>query len=835
MSEWVQNGDAPPAGRRILLPGLIIFGFILAGFGAAALAVAQENVGLVLIGLVAVLAAVGALSLLGFAFGFFTMSEASPADPVSLALIDALDEGCALVDRTGRVIFANKTYCDLTGSATVSTAMAPEGLFSHAPEAAQSMFRLAEAARRGREADEEIRLDHGLMGSTPAWFRIRTSPFVTDDEQKRQLWRVSDVTRERERQETVFRELQHAIEFLDHAPAGFFSLNRDGSIDYMNATLASWIGRDLAEIGSGGVALDEVIAAADHARLLHESGPAHECRVDVIETELRNTAGGLVPVRLLHQTQFDQSGRALPSRTLVIDRRMGAVARDDVVNDEYRFSRLFNASPFGIAIIDREGKIVRTNSAFTRIMPKGSGKAGAVFSSVIAADDQDRLASLLDDAHVTGGEHAPVDLKLASDGRSARLFVTRLHTDNPGDDAAIIHVLDTTEQRALEAQFAQAQKMQAVGELAGGVAHDFNNVLQGILGYADLLLANHRPTDPAFQDIMEIKHNVNRAAALVGHLLAFSRRQTLMPVVFHFTEILPDLSRLLKRLIGFRITLDVKHDRDLWLVKADRTQFEQAIINLAMNARDAMPQSGQLSIRTANIAAAATRDLGDNTIPAADYVMIEIADTGTGIAPEVLDKIFEPFFTTKEVGKGTGLGLSMVYGFVKQSGGFIICDSKPGEGTRFRILLPRHVPEAGDRPTKVDMTGAAKPSVDLSGQGTILLVEDEDAVRAFGARALSQRGYRVLEAATGVEALAILEEEGTPVDLIVSDVVMPEMDGPTLLGEARARGITSRFIFVSGYAEEAFSKNLPDGEEFGFLPKPFSLKQLIETVKESLG
>jgi two-component system cell cycle sensor histidine kinase/response regulator CckA len=332
---------------------------------------------------------------------------------------------------------------------------------------------------------------------------------------------------------------------------------------------------------------------------------------------------------------------------------------------------------------------------------------------------------------------------------------------------------------------------------------------------------------------MEIKHNVNRAAGLVGHLLAFSRRQTLLPVVFHFTEILPDLSRLLKRLIGFRITLEVKHDRDLWLVKADRTQFEQVIINLAMNARDAMPQGGELLIRTANIAASATSELGDTTIPSADYVMIEITDTGTGIAPEVLDKIFQPFFTTKEVGKGTGLGLSMVYGFVKQSGGFILCDSKPGEGTRFRILLPRHIPEAGERVVKADAAAPAKPSADLSGQGTILLVEDEDAVRAFGARALTQRGYRVLEAATGVEALSLLETEA--VDLIVSDVVMPEMDGPTLLGEARARGITSRFIFVSGYAEEAFRKNLPEGEEFGFLPKPFSLKQLTETVKDSLG
>ncbi|MFM8608833.1 MAG: ATP-binding protein [Hyphomicrobiales bacterium] len=833
MSEWVDERDASRAGRRALSPLLVVLSLTLIGFGAVALAATEDHVGLVLIGLVATLAALGVLSLVGLAFGFITLGGTPESDPLSPGLMDALDEGCAAIDVAGRVIFANRAYLDLTGSQSRATALSPEGLFGHAPEAAQAMFRLAEAARRGLEADEEIRLDRTMKGEAPAWFRIRTAPISLRDGERRQIWRVSDVTRERERQETVFRELQHAIEFLDHAPAGFFSLNREGVIDYMNATLASWIGRDLAEIGSGGLVLEDVMAPSDRARLLHETGLANEKRIDVIETELQSVTGGLIPVRLLHQIRFDASGRALPSRTLVIDRRIGAITREESVSDEYRFSKLFNASPFGIAMINSEGKIVRTNSAFARIMPSGLGKVGSVFSSIIASEDQDRFASLIDLSATQKSDEAPVDLRLASEGSSARLFVTRLHADAPGDDAAIIHLLDTTEQRALEAQFAQAQKMQAVGELAGGVAHDFNNVLQGILGYADLLLANHRPTDPAFQDIMEIKHNVNRAAGLVGHLLAFSRRQTLLPVVFHFTEILPDLSRLLKRLIGFRINLDVKHDRDLWLVKADRTQFEQVIINLAMNARDAMPQGGELSIRTANIAAAASSELGDTTIPSADYVMIEITDTGTGIAPEVLDKIFQPFFTTKEVGKGTGLGLSMVYGFVKQSGGFILCESKPGEGTRFRILLPRHIPEIGERVVKADAAGPAKPSADLSGQGTILLVEDEDAVRAFGARALTQRGYRVLEAATGVEALALLETEA--VDLIVSDVVMPEMDGPTLLGEARARGITARFIFVSGYAEEAFRKNLPEGEEFGFLPKPFSLKQLTETVKDSLG
>jgi two-component system cell cycle sensor histidine kinase/response regulator CckA len=402
-------------------------------------------------------------------------------------------------------------------------------------------------------------------------------------------------------------------------------------------------------------------------------------------------------------------------------------------------------------------------------------------------------------------------------------------------ESALVYALDTTEQRQLEQQFAQAQKMQAVGQLAGGVAHDFNNVLQAILGYSDLLLANHRPTDPAFQDIMQIKQNANRAASLVRQLLAFSRRQTLRPEVLHLSDTLNDLSMLLKRLLGERVDLDLRHGRDLWPVKADVNQFEQVIVNLAVNARDAMPQGGKLTIRTDNVTEEEVRRLNLTGMPPADSVLIEMSDTGTGIPPEVMDKIFEPFFTTKEVGKGTGLGLSTVFGIIKQSGGFIYVDSVVGKGTSFRIYLPRHVPTAQEIAEEKAEPAAKPPAADLTGQGTILLVEDEDPVRAVNARALTARGYTVLEAASGVEALQIIEESETSVDLVVSDVVMPEMDGPTLLRELRTRYPDLKVIFVSGYAEDAFKKNLPEGESFNFLAKPFSLKQLVETVKQTLA
>jgi len=288
------------------------------------------------------------------------------------------------------------------------------------------------------------------------------------------------------------------------------------------------------------------------------------------------------------------------------------------------------------------------------------------------------------------------------------------------------------------------------------------------------------------------------------------------------------------------------HGRDLWPVKVDISQFEQVIVNLAVNARDAMPNGGKLAVRTSNIPAEECVKFAYKGMPKANYVLVEVSDTGTGIPSDIIDKIFEPFFTTKDVGKGTGLGLSTVYGIVKQTGGFIYADSEPGR-TSFRIFLPRHIPgaeealaqiPAADAPAIAGALSAADTmaraaAADLTGQGTILLVEDEEGLRALNARGLSSRGYTVLEAGNGVEAIEAFDKHGH-VDLVVSDVVMPEMDGPTLLKELRRRDPEVKIIFVSGYAEEAFSKNLPDQEQYAFLAKPFTLKQLVAEVKKTL-
>jgi two-component system cell cycle sensor histidine kinase/response regulator CckA len=359
------------------------------------------------------------------------------------------------------------------------------------------------------------------------------------------------------------------------------------------------------------------------------------------------------------------------------------------------------------------------------------------------------------------------------------------------------------------------------------VAHDFNNLLTAMIGFCDLLLLRHKPGDQSFNDIMQIKQNANRAANLVRQLLAFSRQQTLQPRVLNLTDALADLSNLLRRLIGEHIELRMTHGRDLGLVRVDQGQLDQVIINLAVNARDAMPGGGRLAIRTRNETLAAPERRDAEEIPAGDYVAVEVEDTGVGIPPENLGRIFEPFFSTKEVGSGTGLGLSTVYGIVRQTGGFVLVDSTPGRGTTFTILLPRWRGE-----DEAPAAAAEASAGDLTGAGTVLLVEDEDAVRVFSARALRNKGYTVLEARSGDAALELLEQAGGRIDLLVSDVVMPAMDGPELMRRVRALLPELPVIFISGYAEERLRRDIDDRADVHFLPKPYNLKQLASKVKE---
>jgi two-component system cell cycle sensor histidine kinase/response regulator CckA len=390
---------------------------------------------------------------------------------------------------------------------------------------------------------------------------------------------------------------------------------------------------------------------------------------------------------------------------------------------------------------------------------------------------------------------------------------------------------DATELKTLEAQFVQSQKMQEVGQLAGGVAHDFNNLLTAINGHCDLLLMRHDVADVEHGDLMQIRQNANRAAALVRQLLAFSRKQTLRPTVINLQDTLSELAHLLNRLLSEKVALRIEHGQDLAPVRVDERQLEQVIMNLVVNARDAMPRGGEVRITTRNIRLAEDLHRDRAVVFKGDYVVIEVADSGTGIPRDKLNKIFEPFFTTKQVGEGTGLGLSTAYGIIKQTGGFIFADSPAGQGATFTIYLPAYETRSEPAPAPEP---EARPPRDLTGRGLVLLVEDEDPVRSFAARALQLRGYTVVEATSGEEALEILSDDGLHVDILLSDVIMPGLDGPAWVREARKARPDAKVIFMSGYTEDAFSGGDCGIPGAAFLPKPFTLPELTQRVKDTL-
>jgi two-component system cell cycle sensor histidine kinase/response regulator CckA len=762
----------------------------------------------------AVLATVGVFSLFALACGILRLSTTATVSPLIKTVVDGAFDGVVVTDGDGRVVYANAAYLDLINASDANDLRPVERVFIGDADASEAIYRLLKAAREGKRLQEEVRVA-GIKDRPPRWLRFKIRPLGAGKRDGRlTVWSLSDVTHERERQENAFQNLQHAIDYLDHAPAGFFSVDAKGDIVYLNATLAEWLDQDLAQVGSGGLKLADLVAGDGAALLTTLRAAPGEVKTEVMDIDLRTRNGRTLPVRLFHKLAFGADGTAGASRTLVLNR-----ARDDGTDPqraaEIRFMRFFHHTPMAIATVDKQGGSVRTNPLFARLFQGAKGGEG---------EDRSILRVVFGRFYVTAVEEAERD-----------------------QEAAIVYALETTAQRELETKVTQQQKMDLVGQLAGGIAHDFNNVLSAIMMATDFLLNAHRPTDPSFQDIMQIKQNANRAASLVRHLLAFSRKQTLRPQVLDLGEVLSDLNMLLRRLIAEKVSLEVVHGRDLWPVRVDISQFEQVIVNLAVNARDAMPEGGRLTVRTSNITAKDSKRFHAKGMPAADYVLVEVADTGTGIPPAIVDKIFEPFFSTKDVGKGTGLGLSTVYGIIKQTGGFVYVDSAEGKGTTFRIFLPRHVASAqevaleqAEAPALADALAAADKgkraaNADLTGVGTILLVEDEEGLRALNARGLASRGFTVLEAGNGVEAIEVLEKSDGRIDLVVSDVVMPEMDGPTLLRELRSRNPELKIIFVSGYAEDAFQKHLPADGKYAFLAKPFTLKQLVNAVKETLA
>jgi two-component system, cell cycle sensor histidine kinase and response regulator CckA len=758
-------------------------------------------------------------------------------DMLTLAL-DAVPDPQMIVAGDGRMAYANLAFDRLfPGSGEAALDRIERSLAADAKSVTE-FLQLRSRAAAGVRATVTVSL-RATHGGAVGRYNISASPITGRPGYS--FLNIRDMTARNEMETVIRDERNKLVDFLDNAPIGFYSVDGNGRLRFVNQTLAQWLGSTPSKLIASGAVLKDFIASPAGETQPSDPFGGRGDGTQRGEVLLKTQQGRIVPAWIGQSVVG--SGAELRTRSVVCDltpeREWKAALRL-----ARRFQRFFANAPIGSALLDRSGRFEEANRALGDLFGVApQDLIGRELVGLLNQEDRDGIAAKLAAEADGRAERDPIEVRIASPReKTIVLFLSRID-DVEGDTSVTaldrgggftLHFIDVTEQKNLEIQFAQSQKMQAVGHLAGGVAHDFNNLLTAMIGFCDLLLLRFQPGDPSFADIMQIQQNANRAANLVRQLLAFSRQQTLQPRVLNITDVLVDLSHLLRRLIGENIELKVVHGRDLGHIKVDQGQLEQVIINLAVNARDAMPSGGTLTIRTVNVCSAQPQRRGHEVMPAGDYVLIEVADTGVGIPSGNLARIFDPFFSTKELGSGTGLGLSTVYGIVKQTGGFVFVDSYPRRGAVFEIYLPRF--QATDAPMSARLDATEAPTgKDLTGCGTVLLVEDEDPVRKFGARALRNKGYKVIEADSGEAALEAIRDASEKIDLLITDVVMPRLDGPGLVREVREIRSDIKVIFISGYAEDAFRQRLNSDSDIDFLPKPFSLKQLATKVKEVIG
>lgn len=737
---------------------------------------------------------------------------ATPPDwTVTVAAIDDAAQAIAITDRANRLVCANTLYRD-----ALSEIAAPAALSLEA-SAAEALARLTREAWRDGHAELA---SLGLTDDDRVWHIMCRRAGRAQDHL---IWRL---------QPLALPNLAAATEVDLSGPLGQM-LSRAGieaAVTTSSGVICS-VTRGFAERAAGDAAASLVgrdfvgfLRADDRDRIFF----AHEGRAGTPQT--------LIDVPLV-ETAADGSvpdDDAPASLMLLIDSGVGVGsgwegAAQAGVN---QLDALLSQLPLGLAMVDRDGRFLFANDAFLRSVGREERGLPVFPTDLVVREDK----AALSDAVRRHGRGPAISGDMAvrlvsSPEEPAVLGLASVR--GMGEAAVLLSLGDSAQENQLKRQVAQATKMQAVGQLAGGVAHDFNNVLTAIIGTCDLMLLRHIPGDSDYDDIQQIRANSNRAASLTRQLLAFSRQQTLRPEILQLPDVVSEVSPLIKRLVGEKIDFYVQHDRNLGAVRADPQQLEQVIMNLAVNARDAIQSlgkgAGRISLFTRSLQAKQVIQLGSEVLPAADYTVLIVQDNGGGIPAHILPKLFEPFFTTKEQGKGTGLGLSTAYGIVKQSGGFIFADNvldKQGRpvGARFTVYFPVHRGEPLRRPK------ASPPliSSDWSAGGRLLLVEDEDMVRAVAERALARAGYEVTACASGEEGLAAITEGGE-FDLVVSDVVMPGMDGPAMVREIRSRLPDMPVLFMSGYAEEHLRKDI-DIPNMHFLAKPFSVAVIADKV-----
>jgi len=748
-----------------------------------------------------------ALVLAGVALGVrHWTAAAGTAEPVvdwSLAqtLASVSPHALAVTDRAGRLVCANDRYAALFGGYPTPPGVLGDGVDAGAlAGAARSAWRDGDAKVTVRQGDTPLVVSLARAGDAMLVWRFEGGQAIAEAVTMRAMI-AGDVG-----------------ERLGGAGVMVALLSADGRIRAANRVFrARAVGNE-----------DAAIEGRDFARFLVTDSRGR------VRFEREGLGGD--PLRIV-QVPFvdDPEG---PMLVAMLDEEEAPVGLMPIAapGSAAQVRALVSLLPVGMALVDRDGRFLHMNDAFVRATGVNPVAPPLYPGDLVVREDKAALADAV--RRFAGGAQHSADMAVRLNDRADEpIALSIAGARGLGEAAVVLSLRDTGEEGKLKRQVAQATKMQAVGQLAGGVAHDFNNILTAIIGHCDLMLMRHSPGDSDYDDIQQIRANSNRAASLTRQLLAFSRQQTLRPQVLQIPDVISEVSNLLKRLLGETVQLVVNHGRGLGSVRADPGQLEQVVVNLAVNARDAMLSQGGnrnvLTIETLATSAQEVRAMDDDVLPVGDYVTLKVSDTGTGIPADVLPKIFEPFFTTKEVGKGTGLGLSTVYGIIKQSGGYIFAESRPGQGATFTIHLPVHAAAAEPPRIGTNPRLRREPAEPAWGSGTILLVEDEDMVRAIAERALARQGYTVMTAEHGEAALELLADR-PHIDLLISDVVMPTMDGPTMVGHVRKVYPTLPILFMSGYAEEQLRRSI-DLDQVSFLPKPFSVQQLATAARDALA
>jgi len=733
----------------------------------------------------------------------------------------------SLVITDGKPVVANKSYLDLSndlGAESLGdTPPVIDRLFTSAGnEAAAAIFRLHHLAE-GMDAAEET-LDLITPQNELKRYEIRVSRI----DRESVLWQVVEVTT----------GLSVGQDVLAEAPVGLFTVAKDGRILAANDVLLRWLG------GSDNTPPETLSGFIENPDALLDS-PSDPGRTVRTDTRLITRKGVVTPTVMVANWHTLNSGDVVASAALY---GHSTLARPDPVGQTATTSEFeigsYSAAPVAVLKLEgsglRETKIMSANPAFAKMSGRNDvvgQRFGAIFK-----DNPTEHRFLDRDVSQTTPD-IPFDATLKNDDKSGLPVSVYIVHDSQNPTESYAYLVNVSARKMLEDQLVQSQKMQAIGQLAAGVAHDFNNLLTAIRLNTDELLQRHPVGDPSYPELQNINTTGARAAALVKKLLTFSRKATRRMERLDVTDTLSDMIVTLRPTLGERAQLKMIHARGLPAIMADKSQIDTVLMNLCVNARDAMEEQGggTITVRSSLLPRSDVKEgqLSEalNAIPGDDFVVISVEDTGTGMPDEVKSKIFEPFFTTKEQGKGTGLGLATVYGIVQQTGGHLTVESEVGKGTAFKIYLPAagEVTEAERAQAAVKAKPAVRKPADLAGQGNILFVEDEASVRGIAAKALRKKGYLVTEAEDGEEALELLEEADTPFDLMISDVVMPGMDGPSLLKAGRKLLGDARIVFISGYAEEEFSELLSEEPDVTFLPKPFTFAELAEKVKSEIG